>query len=247
MITNVIAIEFDVIRQQITKIEFGNFKNNLKNLLNTVENKIIEKVETSEQNVTAKLGKELLQATNSIKDKLGSSYVIVEGDKILILDKLPKEEAVNVMIINSGGIGFSNTGINGTFISAWLIGGILDMQNINVINLVADMIKGGTLKLGSSLHESGILELYDESNTLIFQFDQNGITIYCDDGRIIKLNDKVGLCGYDSDGTPAFWSNIDEFYMRKCVVESELTISEKLKFIPIITDSNTGIGVVAII
>ena len=31
------------------------------------------------------------------------------------------------------------------------------------------MIKGGTLKLGSSLNQSGILEIYDESNKLIFK------------------------------------------------------------------------------
>jgi phage-related protein len=62
IITQVIALEFDVILQKITKVEFGNFKN----LLNTVENKITEKVEISEQNVTAKLEKELLEATNAI-------------------------------------------------------------------------------------------------------------------------------------------------------------------------------------
>lgn len=71
--------------------------------------------------------------------------MIYDGDKILILDKLPKEDAKNVIRINSAGIGFSNTGINGTFNSAWLIDGTFDAQNINVINLSADAITSGTL------------------------------------------------------------------------------------------------------
>jgi phage-related protein len=97
--------------------------NNLKNFLNTAENKITEKVEISEQNVTAKLEKELLEATNAIKDRFESSYVVYEKDQILILDAIPKETAQNVIRINSGGIGFSSTGINGVFNSAWTIDG----------------------------------------------------------------------------------------------------------------------------
>jgi hypothetical protein len=151
-------------------------------------------------------------------------------------------------MINSGGIGFSQTGINGTFKSAWTISGQMDMQNINVINLVADMIKGGTLKLGSNLNESGKIELYEDSNTLICEVNKDGITIYCKDGRVIKMNADIGFCGYDVDGTtPIYWVSNGEFHMRKSVVEDEITIADGLRFIPITTDTNTGIGVVAMV
>ena len=125
MITNVIALDFDVISQRITKVEFGNFKNELKNLMNTVDSKITEKVEKSADDTTAKLEKELSIATNAIKDRLGGSYVIYEGSHILIVDSLPKETATNVILINDGGIGFSQDGINGTFRSAWTIDGAI--------------------------------------------------------------------------------------------------------------------------
>jgi hypothetical protein len=245
IITQVIALEFDVIRQQITKVEFGNFRNNLKNLLNTVDNKINVAVNLSSSNTAAKLQKELEESTNAIKNMLGRSYIIYDGDKILVLDRLPKEEAVNVIMINSGGIGFSSTGINGTFNSAWTIAGEMNMQDISVINLVADMIKGGTLKIGSNLNESGIIELFDTSNTLICQIDKDGITIYCNDGRIIKLNARMGFVGYDTDGSEMYWVSGDEFHMRKSVVENEITIANDLRFTPITTDSNNGIGIVA--
>ena len=247
LITNVIALDFDVISQRITKVEFGNFRKELRNLMETVHTAITEKVEKSAGDTTAKLEKELTEATNKIKDTLGGSYVIYEGSHILIVDKLPKEEAVNVIMINDGGIGFSQTGINGVFNSAWTIDGFMNMQNINVLNLVADMIKGGTLKLGSNLNESGILELYDASNTLICLVDRNGITVYCKDGRMIKINAEVGFVGYDTDGSPMYWADQDEFHQRKSVIETEITIANRLRFIPITTDTNTGIGVVALV
>ena len=132
--------------------------------------------------------REHTEATDVIRDKFSSSYVVYEGDKILILDKLPKEEAKNVIMINSGGIGFSKDGINGTFNSAWTIDGTLDMQKINVIDLVCDLIKGGTLRLGNNMNISGLMELYDNLNTLIYQIDKDGITMFCHDGRTVKIN-----------------------------------------------------------
>ena len=142
----------------------------------------------------AKLQNELEIATQKIKDTMGNSYVVYDGDRILIVDKLPKEEATNVILINSGGIGFSQDGINGTFKSAWTIDGTMDMQNLNTINLIADLIKGGTLKMGSNLNESGIIELYNEANKLICLLDKNGITLFCENGEYVKLNPDVRFC-----------------------------------------------------
>lgn len=175
LITRVISLEFDVILQRITKLEFGNFKaGSLGNLIKTFDKKITERVEKKVDDSTANLRRELTEATDVLRDKLGSSYVVYEGDKILVLDKLPKEEAKNVIMINSGGIGFSSTGINGIFNSAWTIDGTLDMQRINVINLVCDLIKGGTLRLGNNMNSAGLMELYNGSNTLICQIDKDG-------------------------------------------------------------------------
>lgn len=248
IVTSVISLEFNVISQRITKVEFGNFKTgNLENLLNTFDTKINKKVEKTVGDSTANLRRELTEATNVIRDKLGNSYVIFEGDKILVLDKLPKEEAKNVIMINSGGIGFSKTGINGTFNSAWTIDGTLDMQQINVINLVCDLLRGGTLKLGNNLNQPGIMELYDSSNTLICLVDKDGITMYCKDGRTVKINADEGFVGYAADGTRIYWVSEQEFHMRKSVVEDEITIAKGLRFIPINTDTNHGVGIVAMI
>ena len=253
LITNVIAIEYDCISQQYTKIEFGNFKSKLKNLISDVTANITKEVNKNNEENYAKMSKELTQATNKIWDAMGSSYVIYEGDKILVVDTLPKEEATNVIMINNGGIGFSKNGINGTFNSAWSIDGTLNMQSINVINLVADMIKGGTLKLGSNLNEAGIMEIYDEANRLICLADKTGLTIYCEDNTYVKLNPEVGFAGYDANDTKIYWADGDEFHMKKSVVEEEITLCNKLRMIPITLYGenneviNDGIGYVALV
>jgi hypothetical protein len=170
----------------------------------------------------------------------------------LIVDKLPKEEATNVMRINSAGIGFSTTGINGAFTSAWTLDGTLNMQNINVINLTADLIKGGTLKLGSNLNEYGQIKIYNEANTLIGTFDKDGVILYGTNGTYLVMNPVVGFAGYDSGGNLTFWVSEDEFHMKKSVVEEEITLCSKVRFIPITlydTDGTTvindGIGLVS--
>ena len=198
------------------------------------------------------LSDELKEATASIWSVLGNSYVIYDGDKILVVDSLPPETAVNCLMINSGGIGFSNTGIHGTFNSAWTIDGTLDMQEINVINLVADMIKGGTLKLGSLKNQSGVLELYDNDNNLIGLMDKGGLKMYGTDGSYVLMNNDVGFAGYDRKGNKIYWVSKDEFHMKKSVVEEEITLCEKMRFIPITITSggvtvNDGIGLVSVL
>lgn len=245
--TQVIAIEYDVLAKKYTSIEFGNFKNKLSDLITKVTAET-EKI-TNEKITTTKvaLKSDLEDATNRIMGVLGDSYVINEGSQILVVDKLPKEDAVNVIRINNGGIGFSKTGINGTFNSAWTIDGILDMQNINVINLVADMIKGGTLKLGTQLNQAGLIEIYDEANKLIGTLDKNGLKMFAKDNSYVLLNTEVGFAGFDKNNNKIWWVSGDEFHMKKGFIEDEITIGYKLREIPIDLDNSHGIGFVALV
>lgn len=224
LLTHVIAYEYNPILEKYTKIEFGNFQPTIKGFMNTVQSTAQMVAKEVIAPTAVRLESELNEATAAIWNALGNSYVIYDGDKILVVDTLPKETATNVLMINSAGIGFSNTGINGTFNSAWLIDGTMDMQNINVINLTADLIKGGTLKLGSNQNESGILEVYDEDNRLIGLMDKDGLKMYGLDGSYVLMNQDVGFAGYDSDGTKVFWADEDEFHMKKSVIEEEITL-----------------------
>lgn len=241
--TNVIALKYDCIRDKYTEIEFGNFKSKLKDLVQKIKNDTEQTVSKANEVVKVTLQNELSEATSKIWGKLGNSFVIYEGDRILVVDKLPKETATNVMMINSQGIGFSNTGINGTFNSAWLIDGTLDMQYINAINMTANLVKGGTFKVGAEINEAGRIEIYDVSNKLIGTFDENGICIYGKDGSRVVINPEE-FTGYDFQGNKVFWMNGDEFHMKKSVIEEEITLCGLARWLGIETADNTGIGIV---
>ena len=250
MIANVISFEYDCILEQYTEVEFGNFKKKLSGLIGNITGSVEQTVDKQMQDGFSFMAGAFQQATDQIMGVMGDSYVIYDGDQIIVVDQLPKDTATNVIRINNGGIGFSQSGINGTFTSAWTIDGTLNMQAINVINLIADMIKGGTLKLGSHNNVSGVIELYDDANNLVGQMDKNGLKMYGLDGSYVVLNDTVGFAGYDRNNNKIYWVNGDEFHMKKSVVEEEITLCNKLRFIPIqITSGNTvvndGIGLVS--
>lgn len=253
VITNVISYDYDCILEKYTEIEFGNFKNKLSDFSNKLTSSAEDIANKKTIEIRTILENELEQAQGDIWGVLGNSNVLIEGDKILVVDTLPKESAKNVMLINNGGIAFSQTGINGTFNSAWTIDGTLNMQNINVINLVADLIKGGTLKLGGINNSSGILEIRDNANTLIGQMTKEGLKMYGTDGSYVLLNNEVGFAGYDKNNNKIYWVDKDEFHQKKSVVEEEITLCNKVRFIPItIYDNNNkiandGIGLVSTI
>ena len=248
----VLSFDYDCILGSYVSIEFGTAGASLSDLMSGVTQEINTAIAENTANLTVNLQAAIEVAEERIWNALGSSYCIYSGDQILIVDTLPAENATNCIRINSGGIAFSQTGINGTFTTAWTIDGTFNAQAINVINFTADLIKGGTLKLGSNLNSYGCIEVYNEANTLIAQLDKNGLLMYGKDGSYLVMNTSVGFSGYDRLGNRIFWADKDEFHTKKSVVEEEITLCNKLRFIPIeVSENNTlvndGIGLVSVI
>lgn len=242
LLTNVISYDYDCILEKYTELEFGNFTQKLSNLMTSISASTQNAITEANQDIQITLSSELQEAQDKIWNALSSSNVIYEGDKILIVDTLPKEDATNVIMINNGGIGFSQTGINGNFQSAWTIDNVLNMEQINVINFTANLIKGGTLKLGSNLNQNGNIEVYDVANNLIAELNNNGLKMYGADGSYVLMNNTVGFAGYDRLGNQIYWVNGDEFHQKKSVIEEEITLCNKVRFIPItLYDSNNNI------
>ncbi len=244
--TNVIKVVYDAIKKKYVKIEFGNFKKEIKNLASQITadaNKYTDDVVNENKTI---LQEELEEATARIKSVLGNSYVINNGNEILVVDRLPKEEAIYCIKVNSAGIGFSSTGINGTFNSAWTIDGTLNMQNINVINFTASLIKGGVLKLGGIDNSSGTFELYDNLNNLMALMDKTGLTVYATNGDYVKLNAEVGFAGYDKNNNKTYWADGNVFHMENAEIENITKFAGMIQLVPVSTSSNKGIGFVAI-
>ena len=244
--TNVISVVYDAIRKKYIKIEFGNFKKEIKNLRQEISETVKKDTENLVNETSTLLQKELNDATARINSIVGGSYPIYGENELLIVDSLPKEDAKYCIKINSAGIGFSENGIYGTFKSAWTIDGTLNMQNINVINLTASLIKGGVLKLGGIDNSSGTFELYDNANNLIALMDKTGLTVYATNGDYVKLNADVGFAGYNKNGNKSYWADGDVFHMENAEIENIAKFAGMIQLVPVSTSSNKGIGFVAI-
>jgi hypothetical protein len=64
------------------------------------------------------------------------------------------------------------------------------------------------------------------------------------------MNQEEGFAGYDADDNKIFWVDYDMFHMKKAVIEEEISLCKRLKFLPItITNNGTvvndGIGLVS--
>lgn len=246
MMTNIISFEWDCITQRYTKLEFGTFQQKLSNLVSGITSKAESAANAAIGSVSTTISDSISASEDRINGILGGSYCIYDGEQILVVDSLPKEEAHNVLRINSAGIGFSQTGINGSFTSAWTIDGTLNMQQINVINLVADLIKGGTLHLGGNDNVSGVMEVRSAGGSVLGRLDKDGLRMWANDGSRIEVNASQGLVGYDAKGNATYGVTDGVFYMRNGYVQDSLAVGGLLKMVPINTDANEGIAFVAL-
>lgn len=246
MMTHVISFEFDCIQQRYTSIEFGTFKQTLSGLMGTVQQTATDAAQAASSSIATTVKARLDESESKITNLVGGSYVLYDGEQILVVDSLPKESAHNVLRINSAGIGFSSSGINGSFTSAWTIDGTLNMQDINVINLVADLIKGGTLTLGGQDNGNGVMLVKSAAGATLGRMDNSGLTMWATDGSHIVVSAANGLTGYDSANRITYTARNGVFSMRNGYVEEGLAVGGKLKIVPVTSGDNTGVAFVAL-
>lgn len=214
---------------------------------------------------TIKTATELITGTSG-------GYVVLHQDvdghpyEILIMDNADINEAVNVLRLNQLGLGISSHGYNGPFNTAitgegivadWITTGNLDALKVNIQHLTATMFEGGKISLGGLNNQAGVLELKDESGTVIGELTKQGLKFYgagpVGQRPYVVLNNTDGFKGYDANGNALFWVNRDEFVMTKCVAQNEINACGKVRFLPMtIRDSNNditndGIAVIAIV
>jgi phage minor structural protein len=241
IITHVIAFEYDCILGKYTQLEFGNEKQKLSGLVSNITSQTQQAIAENNAVIQSSVSANLEEAKSEIQAALGNGHVIYDPDKLLVVDTLPKESATNVIMITSAGIAFSQSGINGNFTTAWTIDGDFNAQATNVINFVADLIKGGTLKLGGNNNGNGIFELRDAAGTVISTMNSDGIKVNFTDGSYIMMNGEDGFAGYDRLDNKVFWTDFDGLHTKKSVVEEEITIGSKVRAIPItVTSTTTG-------
>lgn len=160
---------FGTLQQTLTELSRDEDMSLNSDLANTADG-INGRVDKSEENLTnlydligassIPAGKTVLQyaqeqATELIKNGVEGGYVFIDENEILIMDTQDKATATNVWRWNSGGLGFSSTGYNGTFKTAMTSDG----------KIVADMITTGKM-LATFIALFGKMAVY--------KTDQNG-------------------------------------------------------------------------
>ena len=246
LMTNVISFDWDCIQGRYTSVEFGTFSQTLSGLMGSVQETATNAAQAVNGQIVTTVNDRLAESESKITSLYGGSYCIYDGEQILVVDSLPKESAHNVLRINSQGIGFSQSGINGKFTSAWTIDGTLNMQAVNVINLVADIIKGGTLTLGGQDNGNGVMLVKSAAGATLGRLDNSGLTMWASDGSRIVVSASDGLTGYDSADRITYTARNGVFSMRNGYVSEGLAVGGKLKIVPVTSGDNTGVAFVAL-
>lgn len=155
MSARIVEYTFNVLTNSYDKLVVGNVKTNfLENTENNVSHLINDAIDQ------LKNGGKISDLINDIVDHQtdlitgnAGGYVLLDPkespSRILVMDTPNKETTRNVLQINQKGIGFSKTGINGTYDTAWTLDG-----GFNASFITAGVITGITIK-GSTLISTG--------------------------------------------------------------------------------------------
>jgi len=143
---SVIKVTYDTLRERYSRIELGTPKTNFADVLKAATTASILPQVATKSTIDAAVS----AATNLIRGGAGGHvYMAADANgrptEIYILDTESIDTAVNVLRINLNGIGFSQSGVSGTYETAWTIDG----------HFVADFIDTGTLN--ASLVRAGVL------------------------------------------------------------------------------------------
>ena len=162
----VVKCEYDVLAERYNKITIGSIRSSLATTINDQNNAMTSMIERK----SAEVGQAIDEATKWLTSAGGWVIAIKNTDgtwKELVFSNNidPYANNAKILRINNNGIGFSQSGMNGTFTNAWTIDG----------NLIADFIHGGTLTLGGNQNVNGALRILNASGQQIGKWDKDGI------------------------------------------------------------------------
>lgn len=242
----VIRTVWNVLLDRYDEIELGDSQTTLADIITEITDNALSDVPS-----TSMMAQAIANATNKITGNNGG-YVILHKDangqpyELLVMDSPNINTAVNVWRWNLGGLGFSSTGYNGDYSSVALtMDGQINADLITVGTLSANRIRGGILQLGGEDNGNGVLQLRTADGTLVGQMDNNGLRMFGQDGYVL-MNYTEGFAGFDLNGNKLYWVASDQFHMKKAVVEEEITLCQKLRFIEVNTSTNTGVALVSV-
>ena len=224
---------FGTLQQTLTELQHEEDQQASANLSNA-EDGINARVDKTEQNLTSLSdllgadgvvpdGQTVLeyaqeQATDLIKNGVEGGHVFVSENEILIMDTTSISSATKVWRWNSGGLGYSSTGYNGTYQTAMTADGKIVADMITTGKLLAEYIalfgKMAVYKSNviNSTNIGGYIGYFEGSDG---SGDTEGMAMTCGNNKIAVSNAGASING----GTPFF------SVANRCQVSGNLTVT----------------------
>lgn len=248
--TKVVKTDYNVLEERYNAITLGDTYYTLNGFFE-------EEISTSEENQTSHMQKAIARATKLIQGGLGGHVVFNtnadgEPQEILIMDTDDITTAVNVIRMNLNGIGFSTSGYNGPFTTAWTIDGHFVANFIDTGTLTANIIKTGVLadEAGNTTFNLATGALSSKNltiNSTYFKLDNTGkITSITEDGRKLVM-EKGKITGYKIDGTESAALEIGDGYFNiigQLALNGKVGVSGATSFVKGISYEETTLGTI---
>lgn len=158
----VVKTVYDVLKERYTSIEIGESRTDLASTLSEMQSAV-------NQTPTEGFMRQAINHANSLLSGGLGGHVVInrnangEPNEILIMDTDDKDTAVNVIRMNVNGIGFSTTGYDGDYTTAWTIDGhfnadFIKAGTINAIDITGSHITGVLMEGSTARFGSGNLQ-----------------------------------------------------------------------------------------
>lgn len=194
--TRIVKTTYNVLTDSIDKFEIGTIQRNIATSVN-INTKKVEQI-----NPTSILQSAKDNATAQINTAMGG-YVVKTTTDLYIMDTPDTATAQKVWRWNLNGLGFSSTGINGTYQTAMTADG----------QIVADMITTGTMSADRIVGLSDIV-LNEYGAYIHVNKDDGSIEFGQQDANYKLVVDNDGVVIYQGTNPISFWEQ-DSFTVTK--------------------------------
>lgn len=246
--TRVVKTDYDVLLERYNSITLGD-------TYYTLNTYFDDEINTAEAEQTSHMQKAIARATKLIQGGLGGHVVFNvnadgEPQEILIMDTDNIQTAVNVIRMNLGGIGFSTSGYNGPFRTAWTIDGHFVADFIDTGTLNADIIKAGVLQDENAnttfnLATGALTSKNLTIDSTYFKLDNTGkITSITNDGKKLVM-EKGTITGFRANGTQSAKLEIGDGLFNivgKLALNGVVGVSGNTSFVKGLTTENVTLA-----
>lgn len=210
----VVKTVYDVLKERYKSIEIGESRTDLAKTLSAMQSVV-------NQAPTEGFMRQAINHANSLLSGGLGGHVVInrnangEPNEILIMDTDDKDTAENVIRMNVNGIGFSTTGYDGDYTTAWTIDGhfnadFIKAGTINAIDIKGSHITGVLMEGSTARFGKGTLQTTLSYGPSIGFDGQNALIISGNDRIAIESTNQVRMTGEsvhvgtENDMTEAF-------------------------------------------